>query len=89
MLRVLSEHHLSQQVALLLPSSLTFSRPRKQVWSPRFQPLGCFNHWVVSTIVLLRCCSAAETLLGSVGLFVLVGRLTEGYFGLMWNVGQT
>lgn len=30
-LRVLSEHHLSQQVAVLLPSSLTFSRPRKQV----------------------------------------------------------
>lgn len=30
MLRVLSEHHLSQQVAVLLPSSLTFSRPRKQ-----------------------------------------------------------
>ncbi|CAM9470416.1 unnamed protein product [Scytosiphon promiscuus] len=29
-LRVLSEHHLSQQVAVLLPSSLTFSRPRKQ-----------------------------------------------------------
>lgn len=30
-LRVLSEHHLSQQVAVLLPSSITFSRPRKQV----------------------------------------------------------
>eukprot|EP00903_Cladosiphon_okamuranus_P011548 g10871.t1 len=29
-LRVLSEHHLSQQVAVLLPCSLTFSRPRKQ-----------------------------------------------------------
>lgn len=74
-LRALSEHHMSQQLAVLSPSSLTFSRPRKKV-TPKGKK---FSHNIIP-ISLLSYTPGVVTVMVVVMTIIFSRTTSDGFF---------